>query len=323
MRINPDADLDTSAVTDLRDSGGGGGGGGLGGRVAAGGGGVSIVGLLLYFVLSQLGGGSGGDLGELMGGLVAEQGSQPSSQSSQDRAAKQEALRRKCGSGAAAAANSDCEAIAIVNSIENYWTGQLARSSTPYKHAETNFFNGPINTGGCGRATPEMGPFYCPADGMAYIDLQFYQELEQKFGARGGAFSRAYVLAHEYGHHVQNLLGTESRVRTRSGPTSDAVRLELQADCYAGAWANHATRTVSRSGRPLIEDVTQDDVDAALDTASRIGDDFIQRELGGGTVNESQFTHGSSEQRRKWFSTGFGTGNPAQCDTFARGVDLG
>lgn len=320
MRINPDADLDTSAVTDLRGSSGG---GGVGGRVAAGGGGVSIVGLLIYFVLSQLGGGSGGDLGDLMGGLIAQQGSQPSAQSGQDLAAKQEALKRKCSSGAAAPANSDCEAIAIINSIENYWTDQFARSGQRYKHAETNFFNGPVNTGGCGQATPDVGPFYCPADGMAYIDLTFYTELEQKFGAQGGPFARAYVLAHEYGHHVQNLLGTERGVSSRSGPTSGAVRLELQADCYAGAWANHASRTVSASGRPLIEDITQDDVDAALDTAAKIGDDYIQTQLGGGQVNESQFTHGSSAQRQKWFNTGFSTGNPAQCDTFARGVNLG
>jgi predicted metalloprotease len=322
MRINEDADLDTSAVTDLRGSGGG--GGGLGGRVAVGGGGVSVVGLIIYFLLSQLGGGAGGgNLGDLMGGLVVpDTGGGTSATSPQDADARAKALQQKCATGASAQSNSDCEAIAFINSIENFWTGQLARSATPYKHAQTNFFDRPIQTG-CGQATSDMGPFYCPGDGMAYIDLSFYQELEQKFGARGGAFSRAYVLAHEYGHHVQDLLGTEARVRTRSGPTSDSVRLELQADCYAGAWANHATTTVTRSGKPLITDITQDDVDAALDTAQRIGDDFIQKNLGGGRVNEAQFTHGSSAQRKKWYTTGFSTGNPAACDTFSPGVNLG
>lgn len=325
MRINPDADLDTSVVTDLRDSDGGGGGGGpLGGRVAIGGGGVSVVGLIIYFVLSQLGGSGGGGLGDLGSLIVPDSNGSSSTRSGTgpSQAARDAALKKKCSSGAAATPNSDCEAIAFIDSIENYWTGQLARSSTPYKHAETQFFNRPVPTG-CGQATSDMGPFYCPGDGFVYIDLTFYQELEQKFGTQGGPFARAYVLAHEYGHHVQDLLGIERKVRTRSGATSDSVKLELQADCYAGAWANHATHTVTASGRPLIEDINQDDVAAALDTASKIGDDYIQKNLGGGTVNQSQFTHGSSAQREKWFSTGYDTGNPAACDTFAAGVRLG
>ncbi|MGD9531875.1 MAG: neutral zinc metallopeptidase, partial [Pseudonocardia sp.] len=144
------------------------------------------------------------------------------------------------------------------------------------------------------------------------------------FGAEGGPFARSYVLAHEYGHHVQNLLGTSSRVRgNETGPTSGSVRLELQADCYAGVWGRNATQTPGPSGRPLITEITQADVDAALDTAARIGDDYIQSHLGGGRVDESQFSHGSSAQREKWFTTGFTTGEPARCDTFARGVDLG
>jgi predicted metalloprotease len=157
-----------------------------------------------------------------------------------------------------------------------------------------------------------------------YLDLSFFKELETRFGAKGGPFARAYVIAHEYGHHIQSLLGTSERVRPgESGPMSGSVRLELQADCYAGVWANHAESTPTSSGKPLITDVTKEDVAAALDTAERIGDDFIQSNLGGGRVDESQFTHGSSAQREKWYRTGLQSGDPARCDTFARGVNLG
>lgn len=125
------------------------------------------------------------------------------------------------------------------------------------------------------------------------------------------------MIAHEYGHHIQNLTGTNRRAGNDTGPTSGSVRLELQADCYAGIWANHATTTPGPSGKPLITQLDQSDIDAALDTASRIGDDYIQSNLGGGRVDESQFSHGSSAQREKWFTTGLQSGNPDSCDTFA------
>jgi predicted metalloprotease len=192
-----------------------------------------------------------------------------------------------------------------------------------YQPPRTNFFSGGVRTA-CGSATSAVGPFYCPADNEVYIDLSFFRELETRFGAQGGPFARAYVIAHEYGHHVQALLGTSSRVRPgETGPTSGSVRLELQADCYAGVWANHAESVPTASGEPLITDVTREDVEAALDTAARIGDDYIQSRLGGGRVDESQFSHGSSAQRERWYLTGYETGDPARCDTFARGVDLG
>src|SRR5207302_1672588 len=192
----------------------------------------------------------------------------------------------------------DCAIVAIVNSVQDYWTQQFARSGSTYRKAPTNFFNGGVRTG-CGSATSDTGPFYCPADSEVYIDLSFFDELKTRFGAQGSLFTEAYVLAHEYGHHVQNLLGT-SKKGTGTGPTSGSVRLELQADCYAGVWANHASTTPGPSGRPLITNVTDADVGAALDTAGRIGDDFIQSHLRGGPVNESQFTHGTSEQRQRW-----------------------
>ncbi|HZS22459.1 MAG TPA: neutral zinc metallopeptidase, partial [Pseudonocardiaceae bacterium] len=166
-------------------------------------------------------------------------------------------------------------------------------------------------------ASSDVGPFYCPADREIYIDLGFFQELQQRFGTQGGPFARAYVIAHEYGHHVQNLRGTTRQVQAgESGPTSGSVRLELQADCYAGVWAKHASTTPGPSGQPLITDVTDADVNAALDTAAHIGDDYIQSHLGGGRVNESQFTHGTSEQRQKWYSAGYQSGDPSRCNTF-------
>ncbi|CCH27513.1 neutral zinc metallopeptidase [Actinosynnema sp. NPDC047251] len=298
MQFNEDAELDTSQVSDLR-----GGGGGVGGRVALGGGGLGIVGLIIYFVLSQLGG--GGQLPTGAGFEDVGRGQQVGS----------EAIKSKCKTGADANKNADCRAVAFINSIQGYWTDQFARSGRTYQPAQTNFFSGGVQTR-CGNATSAVGPFYCPADAQVYIDLVFFQELQQKFGATGGPFVEAYVLAHEYGHHLQNLLGTSDRVRTRSGPKSDSVRLELQADCYAGAWANHATTVPTSSGKPLITGVTQDDIAAALDAAARIGDDFIQKELGGGRIDTTQFTHGTSAQRQKWYTLGYDTGDPARCDTF-------
>jgi predicted metalloprotease len=319
VRFNENADLDTSQIDDLRGSGGG--GGGLGGRVAMGGGGLGIVGVIIFFLLSQLGGAGGGvstgggGFGGLPGGLSAL----PAGQTTDGTQ-----IAQSCRTGAQANTQLDCEVVAVTNSLDDYWSDAFARSGQSYQPPRTNFFTGSVRTQGCGGATSDVGPFYCPADAEVYIDLSFFRELETRFGAQGGSFARAYVLAHEYGHHIQNVLGTNRQVQAGdSGPASGSVRLELQADCYAGVWANHATTTPTENGQPLITDVTQQDVRAALDTAARIGDDFIQENLGGGRVDQSQFTHGSSQQREKWWTTGYDTGDPAQCDTFSRGVDLG
>ncbi|GAA3536914.1 neutral zinc metallopeptidase [Amycolatopsis ultiminotia] len=304
MRFDDGAGLDTSEVQDLRGSDGG----GVGGRVALGGGGVGLVGLLIYFLMAQFGGTStaphaadGVGLGDVSSG----------------RQLDATTLAQKCRTGADANRDHDCAIVAIVNSIQDYWSGEFARSGQTYRTATTRFFNGGVRTG-CGSATSDTGPFYCPADSHVYIDLSFFDELKSRFGAQGGLFTEAYVLSHEYGHHVQNLTGTSNR-GTGSGPASGSVRLELQADCYAGVWANHATSTPAESGKPLVQDVTQDDIFRALDTASRIGDDYIQSRLGGGDVDSSSFTHGTSAQREKWFTTGFQTGQPARCNTFGTG----
>jgi uncharacterized protein len=218
VRFDENAELDTSQVDDQR----GRGNGGIGGRVVVGSGGVGIIGLLLYFLLSQLGSGPGSPLPNGLPGLGTGQ------------SANDTQLSESCQHGQDANTALDCEVVAVVNSLDAYWAGAFASSGRTYRKPRITFFNGGVNSA-CGSASSEAGPFYCPADRESYVDLRFFQELEQRFGAKGGPFARAYVIAHEYGHHVQNLLGTSRRVQAGdSGPTSGSVRLELQAECYAG-----------------------------------------------------------------------------------------
>jgi predicted metalloprotease len=303
MRFNEGAGLDTSDVQDVRGSGGGRGRG-----LAVGGGGLGVVGLIVVVLFQVLGGGGSGSGNPLSGfGGIGT-----------DQAADNSQLAAECRTGADANRSAECAVVAQIESIQDYWTGVL----DGYQRTDTIFFSGSVQTG-CGGASSGTGPFYCPADQLVYIDLTFFDDLQQRFGAEGGVFVDGYVLAHEYGHHVQNLLGTNQQVTPgESGPTSGTVRLELQADCYAGAWANHAETVPDESGQPLIADITDDDIARALDAAGRIGDDFIQSNLGGGSVDEGSFTHGSSEQRQRWFTTGYSTGDPAQCNTFGTD-DLG
>jgi predicted metalloprotease len=304
MRYRESGSLDTSGVRDTRGRGGLGGGRG----VAVGGGGLGLVGLVVVVLLQVLGGGDGGGVGA---GAFSGLG--------QDQTVDNSTLEQNCRTGADANDSVECAVVADVESIQDYWAGVLDER---YVRTETNFFTGSVQTA-CGGATSGSGPFYCPADQLVYIDLTFFDQLREQFGAQGGLFVDAYVLAHEYGHHVQNLLGTNARVTPgESGPESGSVRLELQADCFAGAWAHHAETVPDDSGAPLIADITDDDIDRALDAAARIGDDFIQENLGSGTVDQEAFTHGSSEQRQRWFRTGYETGDPSRCDTFATD-DLG
>jgi predicted metalloprotease len=304
MRYSEGADLDTSDVTDIR-GGGGGGFGGFGGRgIAVGGGGLGLVGLVIVVLLNVLGGGSGTSGGSAVTGFgdVRQGGSADNTELQQD-----------CRTGSDANRDVQCAVVADINSIQDFWARQLGGR---YQRVDTVFFSGQVQTQ-CGAASSGSGPFYCPADQLVYIDLTFYDDLRTQFGAEGGLFVDAYVLAHEYGHHVQDLLGTNQQVQSGvTGPTSGSVRLELQADCFAGVWANHATTVPDESGQPLIAEITQDDVNRALDAASRIGDDFIQRNLGSGRVDQNSFTHGTSAQREKWFSTGYQGGDPNRCDTF-------
>jgi len=308
MRYRESGRLDTSGVQDRRGRGGGGLGGGRG--IAVGGGGLGLVGIVVVVLLQVLGGNGGGGVGSALGGL---------SGLGEGQTADNSELAQECRTGQDANESVDCAVVADIESIQDYWSGVLGPD---YRPTETVFFSGSVQTQ-CGAAGSGSGPFYCPADELVYIDLSFFEDLQTRFGAEGGLFVNAYVIAHEYAHHVQNLLGTNRQVTPgETGPTSGTVRLELQADCYAGAWANHAETVPDESGEPLIAEINDDDIARALDAAGRIGDDFIQRNLGNGTVNQDAFSHGSSAQRRQWFLTGYETGDPARCDTFATD-DLG
>jgi predicted metalloprotease len=303
MRYRESGRLDTSGVSDRRGRGMGGGRG-----IAVGGGGLGLVGLLIVVVL-QLAGGGGGT-GSTLGGL---------SGLGEGEQADNTELEQRCRTGEDANDSVECAVVADIESIQDYWRTTIGDR---YTDTDTVFFSGSVQTS-CGAASSGSGPFYCPADQLVYIDLSFFDQLQQQFGAEGGLFVDAYVIAHEYGHHVQNLLGTNAQVTpSETGPASGTVRLELQADCYAGAWANHAETVPDDSGQPLIAEINSDDIDRALDAAARIGDDFIQQNLGSGRVDQNAFTHGSSEQRQKWFMTGYETGDVRQCDTFATD-DLG
>ena len=193
---------------------------------------------------------------------------------------------------------------AVTKDVQDTWAGILGQR---YERTRLVLFRDALNSG-CGFAQQAMGPFYCPADQKVYLDLSFFSELSQRFGAPGD-FAQAYVIAHEFGHHVQNLIGLSERgSRDRqTGPASFSVALELQADCFAGVWANKA-----QNARQILE---QGDVESAMNAAAKIGDDALQRSAGRAVVPDS-FTHGSSAQRQRWFATGLKNGSMKDCDTF-------
>ncbi len=285
MDFDDRAELDPSQVEDVGGSGGRGRGG-----LMIGGGATGILVLLIALLF-------GINPGDITG-RDQPAGLQPTSD-----------LSQQCRTGADADQSEKCRVMGVVNSVQKYWSGQIQ----DYRPARTTLFTGRVQTG-CGLADSSVGPFYCPNDMHVYLDLGFFDELRSRFGAEGGPFAQAYVIAHEYGHHVQNLLGTMSVVGNDRGAGSGAVRLELQADCYAGVWARNAVDTGF-----YAKEFTDADIHQALDAAAAVGDDRIQRRTQG-RVNPEGFTHGTSQQRTKWFKTGYDSGDPRACDTFTQPI---
>ena len=293
MEFDDDVRLDTSQVSDERGRGGGMMSAFPGGRIAMGGGGLGLIGVVIAILL-QLSGGGGGSTN-----LTAP--TDPGE------------IAAECQTGADANTRTDCRVVGVVNSVQAFWSEEGPNRGFAYTGAKTRLFSGQVSTG-CGGATAAVGPFYCPADKYVYLDLTFFDELRDKFGATGGPFAQAYVIAHEYGHHVQDIIGTSDRIdHEATGPQSDSVRLELQADCYAGVWAANAVAT------GFITQLTDADIADGLDAAAAVGDDRIQSRFQG-DIDPESWTHGSAASRQKWFRTGYSTGDPTKCDTFAGSV---
>ena len=321
MRFNPKARLDTSRVRGRGAGGGGTGGGGMGGMGGGStriplpggtkaGGGLGLVLIIVVILLLRACGGI-----DLTGAISGAAGGYDPSRFQGDSAAYD-----GCATGQDANDHpTTCGVVAVENSLVDYWQGALAQQApnAPFQpEAAIVTFSGSTSSG-CGQASSQMGPFYCPRDQTIYFDPTFFHDiLQQQLNGPSGAFVEPYVIAHEFGHHVQNLLGTMGQVKTQQGPNSDSVRLELQADCYAGMWAKNATTTEDAQGNVLIQDLTQQDIQEAIAAAKSVGDDTIQKETTG-RANPEQWTHGSSAARVKWFMTGYQNGTLASCDTFS------
>jgi len=284
MTFRRDVDLDPGRVRDVRGRRVRGGGIALGGGVGT----IVIIALILL---------TGGNLGDLLGGQGAAPAEGPVGSQ----------LINECESGADANERQDCRLVGVIQSLDVYWEDAFATDGRELQQPGVTLFSDAVNTQ-CGSATSAVGPFYCPLDQTIYIDLGFYQELQNRFGAQGGPFAEMYVMAHEYGHHIQNLLGLLEQGRD-AGAEGGAVRTELQADCFAGVWGANAVET------GFLEPLTREQINQALDAASVIGDDRIQEQTQG-QVNRETWTHGSAEQRQEWFTNGMEAGSTDACDTF-------
>lgn len=289
MPFNERSRLDPSQVQDRR-------GRGAGTAVAVGGGGLGLVVLLVAMLL-------GVNPADLGGSTSSSPATAPNSSVSADT------LTQQCQTGADANKREDCQIVGFVNSIQSYWTDEFARRGATYTPAKLVLFTGATDAA-CGYASAAVGPFYCPEDQQVYLDLSFFEELRTRFGAKGGAFAEAYVLAHEYGHHVQHLAGMlDAQAGAQdTGPGSGSVHIELQADCLAGVWANHATDT------GYITAVSDAEIAQSLDAAAAVGDDRIQQQSQG-YVSPESWTHGSSKQRQLALKDGLQSGNMDTCQT--------
>lgn len=300
-------DFDGNIDTSQAESGSGGGGFTMGRGAAYGGGGVGIVGVLIFLLVNVLGGhgAAGGVSSNFNNAPGASAGGQPPE------------APLSCPAGSAKT-DVRCEVVLIVNDVQRVWATKFAAAGKAYTPTKIHLFTGSVSTG-CGGATAASGPFYCPADRLVYLDVSFFDELSTRFGAPG-KFAQAYVIAHEFGHHVQNLLGIESQVsqadqKNPSGRNDLSVRTELQADCLAGVWSHDTNTEAVPVGQADVHGINAADIQQALDAATAIGDDRLQKQAGG-VVNPESFTHGTSAQRVKWFKTGADTGSLQACDTF-------
>lgn len=266
--------------------------------IAVGGGGLGVLAIVI------LGAVFGVDLSGLVGGGGGT-GAGP---------APAETALTQCDTGSDANTDLDCRVQGAAASLEVFWADTVD-GATPTRIA---LFTDSVATG-CGDATSAVGPFYCPSDQIIYLDTAFFEQLRTQFGSSGGPLAQLYVVGHEWGHHIQNITGTMQNLDLQTtGPTSDGVRLELQADCYAGAWIGAASTTVDETGTPFLKPPTDAEITDALSAAAAVGDDSIQEQTQG-QVQPETWTHGASEQRQQWFLTGLRSGANS-CDTFAAGA---
>ncbi|MBF4595459.1 neutral zinc metallopeptidase [Curtobacterium flaccumfaciens] len=274
------------------------------GRTTAIGGGAVGVGVIVVFLIAQF---TGFDLSGIVGGgngltTIQQEGE------SVDAAPE-------CRTGRDANLRVECRMEGAAESLDTYWTSEARSLGISYTAPEFFLFQDSTDTS-CGQASAATGPFYCPPDRAVFLDTAFYDDLQSQYGSSGGPLAQMYVVAHEWGHHIQQLQGSFANTdRSGTGASSGSVRVELQADCYAGAWVGDAATTKDANGETFFEPITRTQITDALSAASAVGDDSIQ-ERATGRVDPDSFTHGSSEQRQRWFLRGYQQG-ATSCDTLS------